>query len=359
MPHFAASRAFVTVSRAAIDSNFRLLSGLAAGRRIVAVVKADAYGHGMPAVVATLWGAGCRDFAVATVEEGLALRALLPRASVLVLGYTPPAHAREMAAARLTQTVFSCAYAAALSAATDRPLAVALKIEGGMHRLGFSPRALEEIRQAAQAPRLVPTTLFTHFSVADSDLPRTRAALQEFLECHRRLSAGGLSLFTHAAASAALLTLPKTLLDGVRPGLLLYGISPVPTVLPFVPAMSFFAPVVRVNCVSEGETVGYGGDFRAARPSRIGTLAVGYADGLPRAMRGYPLTLLHGKNSYPVSVAGRICMDQMMVDLTDTPGTEGDLVCLWRAADRPAAHLGTIPYEIMTAISPRVERRIL
>ena len=352
---FPRSRAFAVVDTAALARNFRLLSGLSPHARTIAVVKANAYGHGTELVVPALVAAGCRDFAVATLEEALAVRALAPDAMILILGYTPPDRADELAGARLTQTVFSLAYAHALAARGKR-IAIHLKIDGGMCRLGFSPRDRRGIRAALRAAPLVPTGIYTHFPVADSDPVATRHALSLFTELCAALAAQGYALFSHASASAALLTLPDAALHGVRPGLALYGIPPVACSLPLTPVLSLFAPVVQLHRVPAGTPVGYGGDFVTRRPSLIGTLPVGYADGFPRAMQGFPLTLSHEKKTFTVFPAGRICMDQMTVDLTDTPARVGDSICLWQDASAPAAHLDTIPYEILTALSPRVTR---
>lgn len=353
---FASSRAFATVDTAALARNFRLLAAQAPHARVIAVVKANAYGHGIELVVPTLLGVGCRDFAVATLDEALAVRALAPDAAILILGYTPPAYADTLSAAHLTQTVFSLDYARALAARGKR-IAVHLKIDGGMCRLGFSLRDRRGILAALAAAPLLPTGIYTHFPVADSDPVASASALAAFCRLRSELAARGYPLFAHAAASAAMLTLPESALDGVRPGLALYGIPPVETSLPLSPVLSLHAPVVQIHRVPAGTPVGYGGDFVATRPSRIGTLPVGYADGFARAMQGFPLTLSHAKRNSTVFPAGRICMDQMTVDLTDTPARVGDTVTLWKDARAPAAHLNTIPYEILTALTPRVTRR--
>ena len=357
---FPSSRAFATVNTDALRHNYQRLEAAAPSARLIAVVKANAYGHGVAPVVGALLDAGCRDFAVATVDEAHELRALAPDASILILGYTPPERASELARAHLVQTVFSREYARALSAhAGEERVGIHLKIDGGMCRLGFAPDDIEGILAAAGEKGLLPLGLYTHFPSADSDAEATLAAHRAFLACRAALAARGLSLFAHTAASPALLALPQTVADGARPGLALYGISPVEGVSGLRPVMSLFAPIVQIHEVPAGTPVGYGGDFVTERPSRIGTLPIGYADGFWRAMRGFPLTLLSGGGEYTVSPAGRICMDQTMVDLTDTPARVGDRICLWSDASRPAAHVGTIPYEILTAVSPRVERLVI
>ena len=196
--------------------------------------------------------------------------------------------------------------------------------------------------------------LFTHYPSADTDPDATRRALSDFLRLRALLPAG---LFAHTAASAAALSLPETVLDGARPGLALYGYAPVKTALSLRPALRLLAPVVQLCDVPRGTKVGYGGAFITSRPSRVGTLPVGYADGFSRDLGGMTVTLLHAGKRYPVPLCGRVCMDYCMADLTDTPAALGDAVCLMDNADAAAARRGTIPSEILTAVTARVERR--
>ncbi len=369
MSSYPDSRAFATVSATALQQNYRLLAQRAAmgevparKPRIIAVVKANAYGHGTGVVVPALLRAGCDFFAVATLEEAREVRFLAPLADILILGYTPPAYASELAALDVMQTVFSPEYAAALSEgalAAGVFLKIHLKVDGGMCRLGFAPEAIDELLCAASERRLQAVGIYTHFPVADRDKEATRAAFSRFLSCRQALCAEGLSLFSHAAASAALLTLPETVLDGARVGLALYGVSPVKTALPLTPALTLKAPVIQIRRVEAGTPVGYGGSFITARPSFIGTLPIGYADGVPRAFcRSVGrVRVFHAENAFSVPVAGHICMDQMMVDLTDTPVSVGDLAVIFDDVAAVAAALDTIPYEIFTAIGARVIRR--
>ena len=276
----------------------------------MAVVKANAYGHGASLVVPALAAAGCTDFAVATAEEAIEVHKLAPFARVLVLGYTPPpAKAPALAAAGVTQTVFSYDYAAALSnALAGVPLCVHFKIDGGMCRLGFDPADTAGVIAAACLPKLLPRGIFTHFPTADSDPAATLAALARFSACRKALADAGLPLFAHAAASAALLTCPAARLDAVRPGIALYGVPPVPTDLPLSPALSLTAPVVQIHAVPKGTPVGYGGRFVTARESRIATVPIGYADGFFRALSGFTVTVLHRKSRFPCPVVGSVCL---------------------------------------------------
>lgn len=362
-PCFPPYRGFAALDMDALVRNFCLLregaQGVNKSARVIAVVKANAYGHGAALVIPALARAGCDFFAVATPDEALEARRLCRDADILVLGYTPPNRAPTLAAAGITQTVFSADYAAALSSvmrAAKTRLKIHLKIDGGMCRQGFAPSDTEGILQALRRRGLLATGLYTHFPCADSDPALTAQALRAFCACRDRLKDAGLSLFSHAAASAAALTLAGGVLDAIRPGLALYGIAPVPTDLPLTPVLSLHAPIVQIHEVGAGTPVGYGGDFVTQRESRIGVLPIGYADGFSRRLSGLSVTLSHKGEVFPVGVVGRVCMDQLTVDLTDTPAAVGDTVCLWRDAVGVAERLSTIPYEVLTALSPRIAR---
>lgn len=369
MPEFLTERAVARVSASALRDNFRALAGFAEGHaqaghapRIIAVVKANAYGHGIKLAVPALLRGGCTFFAVATLNEALAVRRLAPGADILILGYTPPSRAKALAQNALTQTVFSREYAMALAkSATVSGVLVKthLKIDGGMCRLGFSPWALEDILFAATAPHLKTEGIYTHFPCADTDIEGTRDAFSRFLACRAALSARGFTLFAHAAASAALLRAPETLLDGARVGLALYGIPPVATALPLRRALELTAPIVQIREVAAGTPVGYGGTFVTARPARIGTLPIGYGDGVSRRFGKTVKTVRVwcGNTAFSAPVAGNICMDQMMIDLTNTPAKVGDRAELFEDITRAASALDTIPYELLTCIGERVVRK--
>lgn len=359
MRPFPMGRAVARIHTAALCNNFRILQKRAGNVRLFAVVKANAYGHGLEGVTAALAGAGCTAFAVATLEEACTVRLHAPGAAILILGYTPPQKARLLSELSLTQTVFSARYAKALDAeagAAGRVIAVHFKIDGGMTRLGFPPEGAKAVRDAvAECPMLLPTGIYTHFPNPE-DAGATGETLTRFRTLCGSLAACGLRLPRHAAASGALLLREDAVLDAVRPGLALYGVPPVPCNLPLTPALTLTAPIVQIHEVPAGTPVGYGGAFVTERKSKIGTLPLGYGDGFSRALAAFPLTLLHGKKRYTVPVAGRVCMDQTMVDLTGTPAKEGDTVSVFGDVAAAARAAGTIPYEILTALSARVPR---
>ena len=352
---FEHPRAVAEIDTDALAHNYTALCS--ACGRVIAVVKANAYGHTLSLAVPPLLAAGCDFFAVASTAEALALRALAPDADILLLGYAPPDAVPTLARARITLCAFSLAYATALSAAAKRAgvtLAVHLKIDCGMCRLGFAPEARDAVLHTLTLPHLAVRGIFTHFPCADSDPEGTQRALSRFNALQKALP---VPLFSHAAASAAALSLPKARLDAVRIGLALYGYPPVKTALSLRPAMRVITPVVQLHRVSAGTPVGYGGDFICARDSLIGTVPLGYADGFFRALTGFRLTVLCGDRTFQAPVVGRVCMDSLMLDLTDIPAKEGETVCIFSDFCAAASHAKTIPYELLTAISARVPRR--
>jgi len=355
LPSFEHPRAVAEIDTRALSHNFRTVSR-ACGKTI-AVVKADAYGHGIWRTVPALVAAGCDFFAVASTEEALFVRNLAPSADILLLGYAPLPQIPALARNGITLTAFSPAYAEALSrkaAEADVTLSLHLKIDGGMCRLGFSPEDTDGILHTLSLPNLRTSGIFTHFPCADTDREGTLHALARFNALRAKLPA---KLFAHAAASAAALTLPEARLDAVRAGIMLYGYPPVSTALDLRPVMRIIAPVVQLHRIKSGKTVGYGGDFRCARDSLIGTVPLGYADGFSRALTGYRLTVLCENRTFTAPIVGRVCMDYLMLDLTDIPVKEGETVCVLEDFAAAARHAGTIPYELLTAISARVPRR--
>lgn len=354
----------------AISHNARAISDLIGpATALMAVVKANAYGHGaVPAARAVLRG-GATWLGVSSVAEGLELRGAGIEAPVLCLGYAPPESLAAAAAARLSITLYEETTLDALRRLRiDDPVGIHVKVDTGMHRLGAPPEeALALVRAVRNAPHLRLQGLFTHFADADGDDPAfTRAQLGAFLEVRRRVleSAGG-DFLSHAANSAGLLRFPEARLDLVRAGIILYGVPPAAGLAaPFAlrEALRWATVVTSVRTVPAGETVGYGRRFRAQAPSRIATLAAGYADGLGRALSNRGFVVVRGRRA---PLAGTISMDQAAVDVTAVPGVAvGDLAWLIgsdggarvSAADLAAA-AGTIPYEVLCAISSRVPRR--
>lgn len=355
-PLSALPRAVAEIDTAALSHNFRIFSR-ACGKRTVAVVKANAYGHGLSLAVPAFTRAGCDFFAVATAAEALEVRKLAPFADILLLGYAPLTEISALADAGITLSAFSPSYAEALDRAAgelDKKIGVHLKIDTGMCRLGFAPEDMRAILATLALPHLNVCGIFTHFPEADTNKSATVRALSRFLALRNALP---VPLFAHAAASAAALTLPEARLDAVRAGIALYGYPPVPTALELRPAMRVIAPVVQLRRVAAGTRVGYGGDFTCLRESVIGTVPLGYADGVFRSLAGHSLSVECASRAFPAPIVGRVCMDYLMLDLTDLPVKDGETVCIMGDFSAAARHADTIPYELLTAVSARVERR--
>jgi alanine racemase len=355
----------------AVQRNFQRLRATVGPKVAVwGVVKADAYGHGAVAVARVLEPL-CNALAVSLVEEGMELRAAGVRAPIIVLGaYYDSRHADALAE-RLTPVVYDLADLERFATAASRRgrrADVHVKIDTGMSRLGVAesevPRLFARLRAS---PSLRLAGLGTHFASADlPDAAPTREALTRFEACLEGARAAGFSgLVNHAANSAAAVRFPEARFDAVRPGLALYGAMPSTHVRleGLEPALKLTTRVMAVHELAVGTTVSYGGTWRAARASRVATLPIGYADGYPRHVRGAS-ALLHGRR---VPLVGAVCMDMLMVDVTDVPGvTAGDLVTLIGGdgdetigVDDLAGWAGTVNYEILCGISKRVPRALV
>jgi alanine racemase len=330
------------------------------------VVKANGYGHGaVPAARAALEG-GATWLAVSSIPEGLELRKAGITQPILNLGYTPQAALSVAVAAKLALTVYDRAGLALLKTAATE-IAVHVKVDSGMHRLGATPE--EGIRLATEVhadPHLRLDGFWTHFADADHDLAFTTQQLRIFLDARAALIRGGVTGFiSHAANSAATLRLPEARLDLVRAGLILYGVRPVAswTDLPTLqPALTWQTIVTNVVSLTAGETVGYGRRFTAKQPARVATIAAGYADGLQWRAAERGGAIVRGTR---VPFAGSISMDQAALDVSTMPNVQvGDVVTLigrdgdaTLTADDLAEAAGTISYEVLCGISSRVPRR--
>lgn len=365
----AAQRCWAEIDLNALRGNFRLVKQRAAGAAVMAVVKADAYGHGDAVVAPLLEREGADAFAVACLDEALRLRRAGVTKPVLILGYTPAENAAVLAAQEIRQTVFSFEYAAALSAAAVRAgvtVRMHLKIDTGMARLGFAPNDVQSAACACALPGLLAEGIFTHFAAADSEAPQDKAYTRRQYALLRgitdALTARGVTFSVrHCCNSAGTFAWPEFHLDLVRPGIILYGEQPSPQVtLPGLRgAMRLCAVVSQVRTLSPGDAVSYGCTYRAPHAMRAATLTVGYADGYPRALSSRGTVSLHGR---PARVLGRVCMDQIIVDATQCPAAKpGDIAVVFGgdAADSVAdvaAMTGTIGYEVLCGVGRRVPR---
>ncbi|MBQ8309455.1 MAG: alanine racemase [Clostridia bacterium] len=370
----------------ALRANYRLLHHTlrshSASARMIAVVKADAYGHGAPACVRALLLEGCDFFAVSCIEEAIAVRQICDEVGgdteVLILGCTEPAMAATLSRHRLIQTIFSPCYAEKLAQSAEEAgvrLCVHIAVDTGMCRIGFPAHTEEEIAISANAilcagkrRGLEIAGMYTHFARADEadaiGADFTGLQVGRYLELRARLEASGMRIpFHHVSNSAAFIAGRAPLLDGVRIGILLYGAQPaLQNGLFLTPVMRLRASIVHTYPLLPGECVGYGGEFSSDTERKIAVLPIGYADGFLRAYSGAEVTVHTKTGSFCAPIVGRICMDQCMIDITDTDAEVGDMVTLFGDADSPAGMLaqrvGSIDYETLCLVSARVKRVI-
>ena len=353
----------------AIRHNVRVMRACVAGEAaFLAVVKANGYGHGAVQVARAALKAGAAMLAVAIPEEGAALRQAGIDAPILVLGGIEEEAAASVAEYDLTQAVFDEARIRALSAAGEaagRAVKVHLKLDTGMCRIGIrsEDEAQRLVRLIDSLPGVELTGCFTHMATADEDergdtyaqIARFRALCDAIAQVHPG------KIIRHAANTASIFRYPEAHFDMVRGGIALYGYPPVPEAEGLRPAMRWSARAVYVKEILPGDRVSYGGLFEAERPTKVMTVPVGYADGYRRGMTGKGCVLVRDRRA---RILGRVCMDQIMVDVTDIPGAAvGDEVVLLGAqgseaisAEEMAAWLGTISYEVICSPSMRVPR---
>ncbi len=346
-----------SIDLAALAHNYSRVKQLAAHSKVLAVLKANAYGHGMLAVAQALKQADA--LGVARLDEALALRAGgIARPIVLLEGFFHPDELAQIVASNLQLVIHHREQAEALLAAQlDAPVRVWLKIDTGMHRLGIYPHEVAALyQQLSQSANVQgPLRLMSHFASSDElDKPSTANQLALFNELTQGL-AGEHSL----ANSAAVLNWPHSHGDWVRPGLMLYGVSPMADAVGkdhgLQPVMTLSSSVIAVREVKAGDAVGYGGSWIAAHNTRLAVVAIGYGDGYPRAAGNNADVLINGKR-FPV--VGRVSMDMITVDIGTEPVLVGDKVILWGAdlpVERLARCIDTIPYELLCNITSRVQ----
>jgi alanine racemase len=369
----AVTRAWIEVDLEALRANFEAVRRMAgADHAIIAMVKADAYGLGVARVVAALEPLEPWAYGVATVDEGIELRALGVRRPILVVSPLTPEAVEPALAASLTVSIseLSVLEHCAVAARRAGPLDIHVEIDTGMGRAGFDWRETADwgprVQQLARGP-LRWTGVFTHFHGADApDASPTLTQWERFQDALAQLPVSREDLLVHACNSAAALRWPEFCADAVRPGIFLYGGEPAPEVTDPVLASplavaSLRARIVLVRDVPPGSTVGYGATHVARGWERWATVPIGYGDGVPRALGNRGSALVHGRR---VRFVGRISMDMIVVDITDVPeAAPGDVVTLIGRdggseirLEEIAAQAGTISYEILTGFTPRLPR---
>jgi alanine racemase len=369
---------WVEVDLDAIAHNVRSIKNYVGSKvELIAVVKANAYGHGAVPVAHTVLQNGATRLAIYRLTEGIELRQAGLTAPILILGYTLPSEAEAVVHWNLTPTVNEHAQAQALSAAAARHgkrLPIHVKVDTGLGRFGLLPEEVVPFCQAVVAlPWLELEGFYTHFAVADepgeSSQAYTHHQLDVYLAALGTLVAHGITVpLRHTAHSAALLKLPASHLDAVRPGIALYGLSPFAnssSPIPLHPALTLKSQVIRLRTLPAGASIGYGRAFITQRPTKIALVPVGYGDGYPRLLSNQGQVLIHGRRA---PILGRVSMDQIVVDVSAIPGVEQhDHVVLlghqtepWGQTALPAEEVAawakTINYELITGLLPRVPR---
>ncbi|MBQ2703986.1 MAG: alanine racemase [Clostridia bacterium] len=365
-------RTWAQIDHDALINNFNIIRQRVAGSKIMSVVKADGYGHGAVEVAKTLVEAGTDWLAVSNIEEALQLRSAKITKPILVLGCTPAEYASVLGEADITQTVYCPQYAEELSAQAQKAgvtVNAHIKLDTGMHRIGFNAHTEEGVAEAIKACRLDGIAVkgaFTHFASSDMDGDEdgsyTKEQFDLFVKATQKMKEQGVNLeLCHCSNSAATLTLPHASLDMVRAGIILYGLRPSKDVEidGFKPVMTLCSAVSMVKTLKAGQDISYGRTFTAKKDMQVATLPVGYADGYLRGYTGSRVLINGGYGT----VIGRVCMDQLMIDVTDLNvkmgdkavlfGTEGNLTL---PVEELAQRADTINYESVCLISKRVTR---
>ncbi len=369
-------RTWAEIDISALKHNFGLFKKHAKNSKIMAVVKANAYGHSAKSIAPVLEQYGADSFAVSNIDEALSLRAFGIKKPILILGYTPANTAKILYDYDISQCVYSLEYAKELSAKAKEEnivIKVHIKLDTGMSRIGFDCRiddlfGINEALESAKLENFELEGIFTHFAVSD----RTEKTEDGFTDEQYRRFTKAVSVFResglqppiiHCCNSAGFLLDTDKHLNLSRVGIALYGLSPNSNLKlkqNLIPVMTVKSVVSQVKELRKGDTVNYGRTFKAEGPMKIATVSAGYGDGYPRLLSNKGYVLINGKKA---NIVGKICMDQMCVDVTDIPETKmGDEVILFGkelSVDILAELADTINYEIVCGISSRVPRFII
>ena len=371
-------RFWAEIDMNAAEKNFNIIkSKLKEGTKLCCVVKANAYGHGAVYLSKLYEKLGADFFAVSNIEEAMQLRNNGINTPILILGYTPASCASILADNNISQSVFSLSYAKELSKSANADgvkVKIHIKLDSGMGRIGFdcihdSDKLIDSVADVCSMDGLEAEGIFTHFAVADEGIDGaqyTRIQYERFYNAIEKLSARKIDFeIKHCANSATTFEYPEYHMDMVRVGVVLYGLAPSKKVSgceSLVPVMSLKSVISMIKNIEEGDTVSYGCTYTATKRTKIATAPVGYADGFWRsnAENGTQM-LIRGQR---VNIVGRVCMDQLMLDVTDVKGVrEGDYITLIGAdkdeyigADELAKNNSTIGYEMICSIGERVPR---
>ena len=339
--------------------------------RLLAVVKANGYGHGAVAVAKKALATGAAYLAVATADEGIELRDHGIEAPILILGFTPQQHASLVVSYGLTQTVYQAEMLQALGEAAqrlDKTALIHVKVDTGMGRLGFTEigETVAFLKKATQTPGVLVEGMYTHLATSDElDSPYAQEQIMRWQALLQACEEEGISIpLVHISNSAAILQYPECAGNMVRLGISMYGYYPsdeVPQRVELRPALRLVSQIAHLKTVPAGTRISYGGTFETKRESLIATVPIGYADGYSRQLSGKGEALV---GAVRVPVIGRVCMDQLMLDVTDVPDVRlNDQVVLYGrqgaeaiTVDEVAAKIGTISYEVCCDLGKRVPR---
>lgn len=368
--------AWVEVNLSNLDYNIKNIRAKIGDRDMIGVIKADAYGHGSVKVAEVLRENGVKIFAIATLQEAITLREAGAKEEIIMLGLTPDMYADTIAAYDITPVVCDFANAAAIdaaAAAAGKTVRGLIAVDTGMGRIGYLPddanidAAVEDVKKIAALKNFKIRGLFSHMSTADAyDKTYSHEQEAKYNKFYDALTAAGVEIpWKTLANSASIMELPTVHFDACRPGIILYGCYPSDEVdvkeLSIKPVMSVKANIVHLKDVPANFSVGYGRRYISEKPSKIATLALGYADGYPRPYSQFAKVIVNGVMA---PIAGNICMDQCMVDVTDVPDVKvGDEVIIMGSdgkntilADDIAKATGTINYEICCAFGQRLPK---
>ena len=363
---------WVEVNLDNLAHNMKEIKSICKSQEIIAVVKADAYGHGALDIAPTLLQNGATRLAVAVVNEAVELRRAGIDCPIMILGFTPDRLVESLLKYNIEQTVYSYELAEKISkmaVENGKNVKIHIALDTGMGRIGFTPdsEGINEVYKISKLPNIILEGLFSHFSSADEqDKSYTNMQFEKFNWFYGKLKEKGIHInMRHIANSAAIVDLPETHLEAVRPGIIMFGYYPSNEILKdkvdLKPVMSLKTNVVHIKKMEAGEYISYGRAFKTERESIIATLPVGYADGYTRFLFGKGKVIVNGEFA---PVVGRICMDQCMIDVTHIPNVQiGDEVILMGeenglkiTAEEIAKDIGTISYEVICMISKRVPR---
>jgi len=362
-------RTTAIISLGKIWDNCKIIKSIISPQcHIMAVVKANAYGHGSVVVAKYLEKKGINLFFVACLSEAIELRQAGIEGEILI---HCPSDIRKMHLLwkyNLTQTVATYRYAKILNE-LGKPIKIHLKIDTGMSRIGFYCHynediniTLHEIKKVSKLPNIKVCGVFTHFAESDNDNRSfTEKQFSNYTRITHELMIAGVDLgIRHCCNSTAIIKYPHMHLDMVRPGIMLYGLVPVKTLLPFKPSMELKSVIVQINDLNLGDTVSYGRTYLVQKNKKIAIVAIGYADGYFRLLSNKDSVLVKGQRA---PIVGRICMDTCMIDVTDINVATGDVVTIFgkdngqfKEITEMSDIIGTINYELLCAVNKRVRR---